>query len=333
MFSRMIPQARMTLRTGVRNMSTRAAQAANPRTFVKVGLAGTVAIGTMGAMTYASKQDTKTEAEANGDVATAALLVLGSAVGGALLSSELGGGSDGAKFEQYWPRKIMILFGAPGAGKGTQAPKIVGLLGIPQLSTGDMLREAVAAGSEVGMRAKAKMTAGELVSDDIVVGIIHDRIQQADCDNGFILDGFPRNLAQSRALDAMLAKNGETVSTVMAFNVPDSVLEERVCGRWMHKSSGRSYHTKFAPPKSMVKDASGAFIPSSMKDDQTGEPLYQRSDDTSEALVERLRQYHGKTVPVLDHYGPRGIVKQVNANQQIDKVWAEVNSGLKKNVA
>jgi len=320
----MIPQARMAMRTGVRNMTTRAAQA--PRTFATVGVAGAVAIGAVGAMTYASQTQAKTE----GDMAKTGLLMLGSAVGGALIGQELASGSDAEKFEKYWPRKIMILFGAPGAGKGTQAPKIVNILGIPQLSTGDMLREAVRAGTEVGMRAKAKMVAGELVSDDIVVGIIADRITHPDCKNGFILDGFPRNLEQSKALDAMLAKNGETVNTVMAFNVPDSVLEERVCGRWMHKGSGRSYHTKFAPPKTMQKDASGAVVKESMKDDATGEPLYQRPDDTAEALVARLREYHGKTVPVLDHYAPRGIVKQVNANQQIDNVWAEVNAGLTK---
>ncbi|CAK0792668.1 unnamed protein product, partial [Prorocentrum cordatum] len=147
------------------------------------------------------------------------------------------------KYEKYWPRKIMMVFGAPGAGKGTQGPKIVEMLDIPQLSTGDMLREAVAAGTEVGKKAKDIMASGGLVSDEIVIGIISDRIKEPDCAGGFILDGFPRTLPQTEALDKMLAQNGEAVSLVMAFNVDPAVLED--------KKSGRSYHVKFAPPKSM----------------------------------------------------------------------------------
>merc|ERR1719265_770414 len=119
-----------------------------------------------------------------------------------------------AKYDKYWPRKIMILFGAPGAGKGTQGEKIVEELGIPQLSTGDMLREAVAAGTPVGKKAKDVMARGELVSDDIVIGIISDRIKEPDCVAGFILDGFPRTVAQAKALDEMLAKNGESVTNI-----------------------------------------------------------------------------------------------------------------------
>lgn len=232
------------------------------------------------------------------------------------------------KFETYWPRKIMILFGAPGAGKGTQAPNVVSLLGIPQLSTGDMLRDAVSAGTDVGKKAKAVMDAGGLVSDEIVVGIIAERIKHADCSNGFILDGFPRTLEQTKALDRMLAEQGETVSTVMAFEVPDSVLEERICGRWMHKSTGRSYHVKFAPPKSMRLDANGKPLPETMLDDETGESLYQRGDDTAEALTQRLKSYHSKTVPILDHYKPHGVVKRVNANQDINRVWSDILHSL-----
>merc|ERR1712232_783998 len=129
-----------------------------------------------------------------------------------------------ARYEKYWPRKIMMLFGAPGAGKGTQGARIVDELDIPQLSTGDMLREAVAAGTEVGKRAEAVMKSGGLVSDDIVIGIIRDRIKQPDCKAGFILDGFPRNKSQTTALDAMLAESGESVSLVMAFDVEYSAL-------------------------------------------------------------------------------------------------------------
>lgn len=232
------------------------------------------------------------------------------------------------KFATYWPRNIMILFGAPGAGKGTQAPKIEDLLGIPQLSTGDMLRAAVAAKTEVGLKAQAVMKAGGLVSDDIVVGIIRDLIQEPDCKFGFILDGFPRTLAQAKALDKMLAEEGACVTKVVELQVPDEVLEERICGRWIHKSSGRSYHVKFAPPKSMKLNKDGSPVLESMKDDVTGEPLMQRPDDTASALVKRLKSYHNETTPILKHYEPHGVVKTVNANQNMDGVWSEVLAAL-----
>jgi len=234
------------------------------------------------------------------------------------------------KFAKYWPRNIMILFGPPGAGKGTHGPKIEDLLGIPQLSTGDMLRAAVAAQTEVGKKAQAVMKAGGLVSDDIVVGIIRDRIKEDDCKFGFILDGFPRTLVQAQALDKMLAEEGASVTKVIELQVPDEVLEERICGRWIHKSSGRSYHVKFAPPKSMQVGDDGKPIAESMKDDETGEPLMQRPDDTASALVKRLQGYHNETVPILNHYSPNGIVKTVNANQKMDGVWGEVLDSLSR---
>eukprot|EP00980_Cylindrotheca_fusiformis_P010944 scaffold2499_cov125-Cylindrotheca_fusiformis.AAC.35 len=232
------------------------------------------------------------------------------------------------KFATYWPRNIMILFGPPGAGKGTHGPKIEDMLGIPQLSTGDMLRAAVAAGTEVGKKAEAIMKAGGLVSDDIVIGIIRDRIQEEDCRFGFILDGFPRTLAQAKALDKMLADEGACVTKVIELEVPDSVLEERITGRWIHKGSGRSYHVKYAPPKSMKLDDAGKPVPESMKDDATGEPLMQRKDDTASALTKRLQGYHGETVPILEHYRPTGVVRAVNANQKMDGVWDEILSSL-----
>jgi len=234
------------------------------------------------------------------------------------------------KFETYWPRSILILCGPPGAGKGTQAPKIVSQLGVPQLSTGDMLRAAVANGSEVGKKAAAAMQAGELVTDEIVVGIIRDRIQEPDCVNGFILDGFPRNIQQALVLDSMLVDVGACVSKVIAFETPHDVLEERICSRWMHKASGRSYNVITVPPKSMKLDSDGNPIPETMKDDVTGEPLYQRKDDTKEALKKRLASYDTATTPVLDHYAKCGIVKKVNANQEITGVWAEVEKALRK---
>merc|ERR1711967_74987 len=135
-------------------------------------------------------------------------------------------------------RNILMLFGPPGAGKGTHAPKIVDAMKTPQLSTGDMLRDAVSQGTEVGLRAKAAMDSGALVTDEIVVGIICDRIKHEDCSEGFILDGFPRTLAQARALDEMLAATGEAVKNVLELNVPDDLLVERIYGRWIHKASG-----------------------------------------------------------------------------------------------
>jgi len=234
------------------------------------------------------------------------------------------------KFGTYWPRNILILFGPPGAGKGTHGPKMEDLLGIPQLSTGDMLRAAVANKTEIGKKAEAIMKAGGLVSDDIVVGIIRDRIQEPDCRFGFILDGFPRTLKQARALDAMLAKEGACVTKVIELQVPDEVLEERITGRWIHKDSGRSYHVKFAPPKSMKLDKSGQPIESSMKDDETGEPLMQRKDDTASALKKRLYSYHKETAPILDHYMPNGVVRTVNAHQGMDGVWKEVLLSLER---
>jgi len=256
---------------------------------------------------------------------------LGALVGGVAaykMGKTKGADEVDAKYSKYWPRKIMMVFGAPGAGKGTQGARIVDELGIPQLSTGDMLREAVAAGTEVGKKAKQIMTSGGLVSDDIVIGIIADRIKEPDCSSGFILDGFPRTLEQTKALDSMLAKTGEIVSLVMAFDVDHAVLEERICGRWIDKASGRSYHVKFCPPKSMKLDADGKPIPATMKDDDTGANLMQRADDTAAALKSRLKSYNDQTVPILDHYKPKGVVRTVDGGQDIKKVWSDVAAGL-----
>ena len=219
-------------------------------------------------------------------------------------------------------KTVMILFGPPGAGKGSQAPKIVEKLGIPQLSTGDMLRAAVAAGSEVGKQAKDVMASGGLVSDELVVSIIKDRITEADCTGGFILDGFPRTVEQAKMLDSMLDGTGDKVSLVLAMEVPDEVLTERICGRWVHKASGRSYHVKFAKPKSLADGV--APSEATMLDDETGESLMQRADDTEEALGKRLEGYHAQTVPILDHYSPAGVVSRVDANVKPDDVWTSI---------
>ena len=223
-------------------------------------------------------------------------------------------------------KTVMILFGPPGAGKGSQAPKIVDQLGIPQLSTGDMLRAAVAAGSEVGLKAKDVMASGGLVSDDLVVDIIRDRIKEADCAKGFILDGFPRTVEQAKMLDEMLSGDDTKVSLVLALEVPDEVLTERICGRWVHKASGRSYHVKFAKPKSLEDGAAPTV--ETMLDDETGEPLMQRADDTEEALTKRLESYHAQTVPILTHYEPTGVVSRVDANVKPEEVWTSIEKVL-----
>mmetsp|Transcript_65477 Transcript_65477/g.174384 ORF Transcript_65477/g.174384 Transcript_65477/m.174384 type:complete len:274 (-) Transcript_65477:367-1188(-) len=220
-------------------------------------------------------------------------------------------------------RRILILFGPPGAGKGSQAPKLVETLGIPQLSTGDMLRAAVKAGTPVGVQAKAVMDSGGLVGDELVVGVVSERIAQPDCGDGFILDGFPRTMQQAKLLDELLAKTGESVSLVVALQVPDEVLTERICGRWIHQPSGRSYHVKFAPPKSKAVDGS-------MKDDETGEPLEQRKDDTEDALKSRLGAYHEQTVPLLAHYDRSFCVSRVDANRPPPEVWDTIAGVLPK---
>eukprot|EP01061_Rhynchopus_euleeides_P008390 TRINITY_DN1745_c0_g1_i3.p1 TRINITY_DN1745_c0_g1~~TRINITY_DN1745_c0_g1_i3.p1 ORF type:complete len:394 (+),score=85.49 TRINITY_DN1745_c0_g1_i3:82-1182(+) len=216
-------------------------------------------------------------------------------------------------------RDIYILFGPPGSGKGTQAPRMVQATGLPQLSTGDMLRAAVKEGSDVGKRAESVMKVGGLVDDSLVMDVIVDRIQHADCQKGFILDGFPRTLDQADMLDAKLAQSGERVKQVVAIEVPDGILEERICGRWVHKASGRSYHVKYHAPKSLGDKTPSA---DTMRDDETGEELTQRADDTAEALKSRLEAYHAQTVPLLEHYDTR--VSRVNGDCAADDVWTAI---------
>jgi adenylate kinase len=214
----------------------------------------------------------------------------------------------------------------PAAGKGTQGPRIQEAFKIPTLSTGDMLRAAVAEGSALGLQVKGVMSSGGLVSDELVIAALLSRIAAPDCTKGFILDGFPRTVGQAGALDAALAKLGDKVTAVVALEVPDQVLTDRVCGRWVHAGSGRSYHAHFSPPKSLTAGASATV--ETMRDDVTGEPLMQRADDTVEALGARLGAYHAQTVPILAHYGPTGAVKRVDANQSQDIVWGQIQKAL-----
>ena len=166
------------------------------------------------------------------------------------------------------------------------------------------------------------MESGGLVGDDLVVGIISDRIKEADCATGFILDGFPRTVEQAKMLDEVLAASSEKVGCIVALEVPDAALAERICGRWVHKDSGRSYHIKHKQPKSLVDAGEGA-VPSAenMLDDETGGALMQRADDTEEALAKRLEGYHAQTVPILAHYEPTGVVSRVDANHAPAEVW------------
>ena len=180
----------------------------------------------------------------------------------------------------------LILLGAPGAGKGTQAAFICGKFGIPQISTGDMLRTAVKAGTPLGLAAKKVMDSGSLVSDDIIIGLVKERIAQADCANGFLFDGFPRTIPQADAMKA----SGVKLDAVLEIDVPDATIIERMSGRRVHMASGRTYHVKFNPPK--VAD----------RDDATGEPLIQRVDDLEQTVRKRLQVYQHQTRPLVDYY-------------------------------
>jgi adenylate kinase len=180
----------------------------------------------------------------------------------------------------------LILLGAPGAGKGTQAAQICRRFGIPQISTGDMLRAAVKAGTPLGLAAKKVMDSGQLVSDDIIIGLVKERIAQPDCAAGFLFDGFPRTIIQADAMKAA----GVKLDHVLEIDVPDSAIVERMSGRRVHAASGRTYHDRFNPPK-----VAGL-------DDVTGEPLIQRADDQEETVKKRLAVYAEQTRPLVDYY-------------------------------
>lgn len=305
---------------------TQSSRTLHAQSAAKKATAGTLLAGVCAAQFFSSGAG---QAHTEGELGIIGGLVAGAAIGGATAWYLGRDDQEQNKFAKFWPRKIMVLFGGPGAGKGTQAPKIVKLLGIPQLSTGDMLRDVSSRDTPLGQKVLGLMKSGALVDDNIVIDVVRARIQLPDCNTGFILDGFPRTLPQAQALDAMLAANGEAINNVLVFDIPDSVLEARIGGRWIHKASGRSYHVKNAPPKSQQLDAQGNVIPASMKDDLTGEPLFVRSDDNSAALVNRLKLYHSETMPILKHYAPRGICHKVNANQAIDQVWNDVVQNLR----
>ena len=180
----------------------------------------------------------------------------------------------------------IIMLGAPGAGKGTQAQFIAERFDIPQISTGDMLRAAVKEESELGLKVKEVMASGGLVSDDIIIALIEERIQQPDCANGFLLDGFPRTIPQAEALK----DQGIAIDYVVEIAVDDEEIVNRLAGRRVHEGSGRVYHVKYNPPREEGKD------------DETGEPLIQREDDREETVRQRLKTYHEQTAPLVGYY-------------------------------
>ena len=213
----------------------------------------------------------------------------------------------------------IILLGAPGAGKGTQAQFLTKTFDIPQISTGDMLRAAIKAGTELGTLAKSFMDSGKLVTDEIIIGLVKERIAQDDCKNGFLLDGFPRTVPQADALK----EAGVAIDAVIEIDVADSVIVERMSGRRAHLASGRTYHIVYNPPKVEGKD------------DESGEELVQRDDDKAEVVLDRLRVYHEQTAPLVNYY--KGVAAAdssvkyitIDGTQKIDAVEQAILSQLK----
>lgn len=213
----------------------------------------------------------------------------------------------------------IILLGPPGAGKGTQARILMDDLGLVQLSTGDMLRAAVAAGSEVGNKAKAVMEAGELVSDEIVIGVVADRLNQPDTKAGVIFDGFPRTVAQAEALDQLLAEKGLVLDAVVVMDVDDDLLVDRVSGRFTCASCGEGYHdTHKRPAREGICDNCG------------GNEFKRRADDNAETVRSRLMAYHADTAPLIDYYSGTGKLKTVDGMAAIDDVAAAIRRILGK---
>ena len=211
----------------------------------------------------------------------------------------------------------ILLMGPPGAGKGTQAEKLIREYGIPQISTGDMFRAAVKSGTALGKEAKSYMDKGALVPDSVTVGIVKERLAQDDCKKGWILDGFPRTTAQASALDAILHDLGIQLTAVLDFNVNRDDLVKRVSGRLVCRQCGASFHKEFRPPKQ-----EGVC-------DNCGGELYQRADDNEVTVRERLAVYDTSTKPLIDYYKVSGRYYEINGDQSMDKVFADVQAALK----
>ncbi len=202
----------------------------------------------------------------------------------------------------------LIFLGAPGAGKGTQAREVAKHFGIPQISTGDILRDAVKKQTPLGLAAKAKMESGELVPDEVVCGIVEERINEPDCQNGFILDGFPRTITQAQFVDRMLATKGEGRPLVLNIEVSEEVLLKRLTGRWTCSVCGEIYNVYFNPPK-----VAGIC-------DRDGGKLLRRADDTEATIRQRLEAYHKQTSPLIDYYRSQGVLLSVDGNREPEAI-------------
>jgi adenylate kinase len=210
-------------------------------------------------------------------------------------------------------QRNVILLGGPGSGKGTQAERIVARFGLPHISTGEMLRAAVAQGTEMGRAAQKSMEAGALVPDEVVIGVVRDRLAEADAQDGFLLDGFPRTIAQAERLDGMLAEAGRGVTHVVLLDVPEDELVRRLAGRRLCKGCGKGYHVVYDPPKTEgVCDACGA-------------ELYQRSDDNEATVRNRLGVYRAQTEPLVGYYEGRGVLLTAHGGGKMpDEVFEQV---------
>jgi len=210
----------------------------------------------------------------------------------------------------------LIFLGPPGAGKGTQASMLSVALKIPQISTGDILRSAVRAGTPMGVRAKSFMDSGSLVPDEVVVGIVAERLQDDDCTKGFILDGFPRTVAQADALSEVLAGLGKQIEHVISITVDDEELLSRISGRRMCAKCGKGYHLQFDPPK----------VPGVC--DNCGSNLYQRDDDKVETMRKRLDEYYLKTAPLIDYYSAKNMLRTISGIGAIEEIQQNILKGI-----
>lgn len=205
--------------------------------------------------------------------------------------------------------KNLIFIGPPGAGKGTQAQRLCAKLGVPQISTGDMLRAARKAGTELGRKADEFMSKGALVPDEVVIGLVQDRIAQSDAAAGFVLDGFPRTVAQAESLERMLSKAGKRIDDVVLLEVPDELIVERITGRRVGETSGRIFHLKYDPPPSPDRG-------------EGGERLLQRADDREDVVRKRLAEYAALTAPLVAWYANKGLLRRVDGVGALDDVTA-----------
>ncbi len=212
----------------------------------------------------------------------------------------------------------LILLGPPGSGKGTQAKLIVEKYGIPQISTGDMLREAVAKGTELGKEAKKYMDAGQLVPDEVVIGIVKERLQEPDCEKGFILDGFPRTIPQAEALDKILEELGKKIDAVINIQVPEEEVVKRIVNRRTCRKCGAVYHLIYNPPKE------------DNKCDKCGGELYQRDDDKEETVRQRYKVYKEQTEPLVEYYAKKGVLYNIDGTKSIEEVFNEIDKILQK---